>query len=156
MRPLLPALLLVALIGAPMATARAQATVAPDVSAAPQASAPSACGGDLPAKGRRQVASVRHQLVFVLRPAPAVGRHFGLDLVVCPLGDASMPLALRIDADMPAHRHGMNYRPTVRLLGDGRYRVEGLLFHMAGKWRLLFELSADGRLDRLSHELNLE
>jgi hypothetical protein len=49
----------------------------------------------------------------------------------------------------------MNYRPTVRALGDGRYRADGLLLHMAGRWRLLFELTADGRLDRLAHELDL-
>ena len=84
-----------------------------------------------------------------------VGRHFSLDIVVCARGGASLPLALRVDADMPAHRHGMNYRPTVRALGDGRYRADGLLLHMAGRWRLLFELTADGRLDRLAHELDL-
>ena len=149
----LQAVLLVALTGGALARALAQA---PPASTVPAASAAAVCGSELAQKGRRQVASARHQLVFVLQPAPAVGRHFGLDLAVCPLGDASLPLALRVDADMPAHRHGMNYRPTVRRLGEGRYRVEGLLFHMAGQWRLFFELSADGRLDRLSHELNLE
>jgi hypothetical protein len=91
-----------------------------------------------------------------MQPAPAVGRHFGIDMVVCPRAGASLPVSLRVDADMPAHRHGMNYRPTVRTLGEGRYRAEGLLFHMAGKWRLMFDLSADGRLERLSHEIDLE
>lgn len=148
-----PVVLLVALTGGAWAPVLAQTQSPAAVPAAPPAAA---CGSDLAPKGRRQVASTRHQLVFVLQPAPVVGRHFGLDLAVCPLGDASLPLALRVDADMPAHRHGMNYRPTVRRLGEGRYRVEGLLFHMAGQWRLSFELSADGRLDRLSHELNLE
>ena len=119
-------------------------------------SAAAACGNDLPARARRVVASPRHQIAFAMQPAPAVGRHFGIDVVVCPRLGASLPLSLRVDADMPAHRHGMNYRPTVRTLGDGRYRVEGLLFHMAGKWRLMFDLSADGRLERLSHEIDLE
>jgi hypothetical protein len=53
-----------------------------------------------------------------------------------------LPVALRVDADMPAHRHGMNYRTTVTALGDGRFRAEGLMFHMAGRWRLLFDLPA--------------
>ena len=118
--------------------------------------AASTCGADLPVRARRQVASPRHQVAFALRPAPAVGRHFGIDVVVCPRAGSSMPLAMRVDADMPAHRHGMNYRPTVQVLGGGRYRVEGLLFHMAGAWRLMFELSADGRIDRLTHDLTLE
>ena len=115
------------------------------------------CGAGLDARQRRVVSSPRHQVVFVAQPAPmAVGRHFSLDIVVCARGGASLPLALRVDADMPAHRHGMNYRPTVRALGDGRYRVDGLLLHMAGRWRLLFDLTADGRLERLTHEFELE
>jgi hypothetical protein len=115
-----------------------------------------ACGATLDARLRRSVNSPTHQIAFAAQPAPAVGRHFSLDIVVCPRDSASLPQALRVDADMPAHRHGMNYRPTVRTLGEGRYRADGLLFHMAGRWRLLFELSADGRLDRISHEVVLE
>lgn len=115
-----------------------------------------ACGAAMDARLRRTVSSRHHQIAFVLLPAPAVGRHFGLDIVVCPRAGASLPLALRVDADMPAHGHGMNYRPTVRVLGDGRYRADGLMFHMAGRWRLTFDVSADGRLDRLSQEIVLE
>jgi len=115
------------------------------------------CGAGMDARQRRVVSSPRHQVAFVVQPAPlAVGRHFALDVQVCPRAGAALPVAMRVDADMPAHRHGMNYRPTVRALGDGRYRVDGLLLHMAGRWRLLFELSADGRLERLTHEFELE
>lgn len=115
------------------------------------------CGAALDARHRLEAASAHHRLVFVPQPAPLVsGRHFSLDIVVCPLGGASLPLALRVDADMPAHRHGMNYRPTVRALGDGRYRADGLLLHMPGRWRFLFELSADGRLERLAREVDVE
>ena len=39
---------------------------------------------------------------------------------------------------MPLHRHGMNYRPEVKALAPGRWRVEGLLFHMPGKWEFVF------------------
>lgn len=115
------------------------------------------CAAGLDARHRLEAASARHRVVFVPQPAPLVsGRHFSLDIVVCPQGGAALPLALRVDADMPAHRHGMNYRPSVRMLGDGRYRADGLLLHMPGRWRFLFELSADGRLERLSHEVDVE
>lgn len=115
------------------------------------------CGSALDARHRQQLRGGGHALAYVALPPPlAVGRHFALDIVVCPRPGAAPPLALRVDADMPAHRHGMNYRPTVRTLGDGRYRAEGLLLHMPGRWRLLFELSLDGRIERLSHELDLE
>jgi len=115
------------------------------------------CGAGMDARQRRVISSPRHLIAFVAQPAPmAVGRHFALDVVVCARAGAALPVALRVDADMPAHRHGMNYRPTVRALGDGRYRADGLLLHMAGRWRLLFDLTADGRLVRLTHEFELE
>ena len=115
------------------------------------------CGQQLDARQRREIRTPRHLLVFAPSPAPlALGRHFGLDIVVCPRAGASLQLALKVDADMPAHRHGMNYRATVQTLGEGRYRAEGLFLHMPGRWRLLFDLSADGRLERLSHEVDLE
>jgi hypothetical protein len=57
---------------------------------------------------------------------------------------------------MPEHRHGMNYRPTLASRGDGRYLAEGLLFHMPGRWRLLFDLERDGRRVRLTADVPLE
>ncbi|WP_326534772.1 hypothetical protein [Pseudorhodoferax sp.] len=119
------------------------------------------CGHTLDARQRQVLAGRQHTLVFVPQPAPlASGRHFGLDIVVCPKAGAGAPAALRVDADMPAHGHGMNYRPTVRVMGapgegQSRYRAEGLLLHMPGRWRLHFELSVDGRIERLSHDLDL-
>jgi hypothetical protein len=127
-----------------------------------------AAGAGGPGAGRRQlrrgagparapvIGAPTLQLAYVPQPAPlASGRHFGLDIVVCPRAGTPLPVALRVDADMPAHRHGMNYRATVRVLGDGRYRAEGLMLHMPGRWRLLFDVSADGRLQRLVHEVDV-
>lgn len=115
------------------------------------------CGNTLDARTRRVVAHPRQPLAFAPVPtAPlAVGRHFGLDIEVCPRAAATMPFALRLEADMPEHRHGMNYKPTVRAMGDGRWRADGLMLHMPGRWRFVFELSADGRLERLTHEFDL-
>ena len=116
-----------------------------------------ACGQDLNARARHVVATPRLQLAYAARPAPlSVGRHFALDIVVCPEPGTPAPLALVVDARMPAHRHGMNYRPTVRALGDGRYRAEGLLLHMPGLWQLRFDLSVAGRIERLVHEVELQ
>jgi len=114
------------------------------------------CGSALDARARQTIVGAGHVLAFAPRVPPlAVGRHFGLDVVVCPKPGASAPLALRVDADMPAHRHGMNYRPTVQALGQGRWRADGLLLHMPGRWRFVFELSADGRIERLERELDV-
>jgi hypothetical protein len=95
-------------------------------------------------------------LVVLYRTLPAaleVGRHFSVEAVVCGGAPARV---LRVDADMPEHRHGMNYRARVSAAGDGRYIAEGLLFHMPGRWQLLFDVERDGRAERLTTDLVLE
>ena len=87
-------------------------------------------------------------------PTIEIGRHFTVEAVVC--SPAPVPTGLRIDALMPEHRHGMNYRPTVVKSGDGVYVAEGMLFHMPGLWQLLFDVERDGRVERLSTEVELE
>jgi hypothetical protein len=89
-------------------------------------------------------------------PAIEIGRHFTVEAVVCSRAPAPMPTRLRVDALMPEHRHGMNYRPAVAKGGDGVYVAEGMLFHMPGRWQLLFDVERDGRVERLSTEMELE
>ena len=79
-------------------------------------------------------------------PDVAVGRHFAIEVQLCP-ADAGLT---RVDASMPAHRHGMNYRPSLTALGEGRYRAEGLMFHMAGDWELRFDVELAGQRLSLS------
>ena len=105
--------------------------------------AQAACGDSLPAAHRLLAEGDGLQVAFAPRPAPLpLGRHFALDIVVCPAAGQPLPATLAVDADMPAHRHGMNYRASITALGDGRFRADGLMFHMAGRWRLVFELPA--------------
>ena len=87
-------------------------------------------------------------------PAVEIGRHFALDVRVCAEGTPAV--LTRVDADMPAHRHGMNYRPSVAARGESRYLVEGLLFHMPGQWRLSFDVERGGQRTRLSTDLVVE
>lgn len=122
------------------------------------AGAQAACGDSLPAAQRLLAEGSGLQVAFAPRPAPLVlGRHFGLDIVVCAPAGQPLPATLVVDADMPAHRHGMNYRASVTALGEGRFRADGLMFHMAGRWRILFDLpgSAGAPARRISHEVNL-
>lgn len=91
--------------------------------------------------GEQQIVQGPVQLTWRAEPAElAVGRPFVLMLQVCP----AQAQVLRIDATMPEHRHGMNYRPSVKALGDGRWRAEGLLWHMAGRWELAVEVESNG------------
>jgi hypothetical protein len=80
-----------------------------------------------------------------------VGRHFALEVQVCPPG----AVLERVDATMPEHRHGMNYRPSVKPLGAGRWRVEGLMFHMPGRWDLQMDVRLTDGTRRLRDTLTL-
>jgi hypothetical protein len=80
-----------------------------------------------------------------------VSRHFALRGELCGAGRL-----LRVDADMPAHRHGMNYRPTLSLQPDGSFVAQGLLLHMPGRWRIRFEIETDGRRQWLEQTVDLK
>ena len=110
------------------------------------------CVPDLPAGGR-QIESARYALAYRARPSPiAVSRHFALEFAVCAKDGKIMPDDIRVDAHMPEHRHGMNYKASVKPEAGGRYRAEGLMFHMPGRWELVFELRAAGQTDRLTSQ----
>lgn len=81
----------------------------------------------------------------------STGQPFSLQLQLCP---ASAVLT-RVDATMPEHRHGMNYKPSLQDLGAGRWRVDGLLWHMAGRWELRFDVQQDGSTHTLRQDVVL-
>ena len=83
-----------------------------------------------------------------------IGRHFAIEAFVC--ADDGTPVLTRVDALMPEHRHGMNYRPTLDAKGDGHYVAEGFLFHMPGRWQLSFDVERGGRRTRLTSDVLLE
>jgi hypothetical protein len=117
-----------------------------------------ACGDSLGSRARR-IDSADWELVYRTTPDPVpVGRHFAVDFVLCPRGGAAAPAEVRVDATMPEHRHGMNYKPSVSARGAGQYRAEGLMFHMPGRWEMVFELR-DGTGNapmRLAQSLQVE
>jgi len=81
-----------------------------------------------------------------------IGKPFVLELAVCPKGKAAMPERAKLDARMPEHRHGMNYRIKVVQAGAGRFHSEGWLFHMPGRWEFVFDLGPE----RLTHSISVE
>jgi cytochrome c peroxidase len=56
---------------------------------------------------------------------------------------------------MPEHRHGMNYAPALKALGPGRWRAEGLMLHMPGRWEFVFEIRAAGVTDRVANPVRV-
>ena len=96
--------------------------------------------------------------MLALRPDPLrieVGQPFALLMNVCTKGGDPAELVL-VDATMPEHKHGMNYAPRLKANGDGRYRVEGLLFHMPGNWEVAFDVRSGGEVQRLTHDFTLK
>jgi hypothetical protein len=104
-------------------------------------------------RGRLETA----ELVVLFRTAPAaieVGQHFAVEAIVCaPTADVG---GLRMNAQMPEHRHGMNYRPRVTLTAGGQYRAEGFLFHMPGRWQLVFDVDLGGRTRSVTADVVME
>ncbi len=93
--------------------------------------------------------------VVAFQASPEVGKFFSVEIAACSKPGSPTPENLKVDAHMPEHRHGMNYTPEVKPLGPGRWRAEGVMFHMPGKWEFLFEVRAAGKSDRMGHALLL-
>jgi len=109
------------------------------------------CAPVLP--GAAKVEGVQYRLAYRTEPEKVVlGRHFSMEVVICGKTGAESIEGLKVDAVMPEHRHGMNYRATAKRLDAGRYRFDGLMFHMPGRWDLVFDVSGGGKTERLVRE----
>ena len=84
-----------------------------------------------------------------------VGEPFALVVNVCTRRGGAAEL-LAVGATMPEHRHGMHYRATITAKGEGRFRAEGLLFHMPGRWEINFDVAASAESERLTHDIILK
>ncbi|UCE32648.1 MAG: hypothetical protein JSW68_07110, partial [Burkholderiales bacterium] len=123
----------------------------PDPSRAAQ---PDPCAAPAAHALRAQGASI--SAVLTPEPAPIrVTEPFALSIAFCPPQAAAAVERIEVDASMPMHRHGMNYRASIRRDGIGRYRADGLLLHMPGLWRFELVLHAGGVREPLSAELEL-
>jgi hypothetical protein len=114
------------------------------------------CGSALKAAKLSIAEADGARIAFVPRSLPVpVGQHFHIDFVVCDVTPRSGADVV-VDADMPAHRHGMNYRTRVEALPDGVFRAHGLMFHMPGTWRVIFDVPLEGRTLRLTREIEVQ
>ena len=88
-------------------------------------------------------------------PAIRVGELFSLQAEVCPQEGVSVT-GLKVDAGMPAHRHGMNYQPRVSSPGPGKYAATGLMFHMPGQWQFTFDVETPAGRERIRVDYTAE
>lgn len=92
--------------------------------------------------------------MITFRPDPPhieVGEPFALLFNVCTRSGGPGEL-VAVDAEMPEHKHAMNYHPSIVSKGDGRFRAEGLVFHMAGHWEISIDVRAGEEIERLTHD----
>ena len=107
--------------------------------------------------GNKMLESKNYAMVFRTTPEKTViGKHFAVELAICAKSGAFQAESVRVDAHMPEHRHGMNYKTVVTSSGLGRYRAEGLMFHMPGRWEYIFEVRAGGVPERLTTSVVLQ
>jgi hypothetical protein len=86
-------------------------------------------------------ASGIYRIDYRTDPAPVpINEPFALDVIVRERYKSSPArlVDLEVDADMPAHNHGMFTAPKVTAVDPGRFRVTGMLFHMPGEWTIRF------------------
>jgi hypothetical protein len=109
-----------------------------------------------------EAATAGGAFVVQFAPAPAelpLNEMFGLTVRVLD-GAGREPLSaeveLAVDAEMPAHRHGMTTRARVRREADGSFSVRGLQLHMPGEWRLTFDVTRGGVTERAEVVVILE
>ncbi len=90
--------------------------------------------------------------MMAFRPDPVrieVGEPFALVLNVCTKnGEPAELVAVEAPDARAQARHELP--ADHRRSGDGRYRVEGLVFHMPGRWELSFDVRAGEESERLT------
>jgi hypothetical protein len=63
---------------------------------------------------------------------------------------------ITVDGGMPEHDHGLPTAPRMTgYLGHGDYRVEGMKFHMNGRWEVAFTITDGAQTDRVVFDLEL-
>ena len=118
--------------------------------ALPAAACPSADAGF------RRLASAEAEVAYRWDPEQLkVGRFFIAEVVACRSPDGGPVSDIRIDATMPAHGHGMNYRPAATRTAPGHYKFTGLMLHMPGTWRFTIDLLQGAKRTRLTEDISL-
>jgi hypothetical protein len=86
------------------------------------------------------------------------GRDFVLEVEVARAdapGEIATDVTLAVDAEMPEHRHGMSVVPAVVPGALGTFRVEGMRFHMSGRWDLFLDVTRGAWTERAQVRIEL-
>ncbi len=106
------------------------------------------------AEGQRMGSETQNApAVHVATAEIPLAQPFSILVTIC--GEAAVG-AVRVDAIMPAHQHGLNYVPKVTVLNDRLFRVDEVLFHMPGLWELQVNVDFSGRSVSYTSEIPLK
>ena len=113
----------------------------------------SACASE---QGFHRLATGDAEVAYRFEPADLkVGQFFAAEVIACRAPGGESVADVLLDATMPAHGHGMNYRASSARMDDGRYRFTGLMLHMPGAWRITIDLVQGTKRTRLTQDVNL-
>lgn len=115
-----------------------------------------ACEPHLKGAGVEKIEGRRYVLAFRAVPPIHVSEFFALEVALCSREGQPRISTLRVDAQMPEHQHGMNYRASVRPQGPDRFIAEGLLLHMPGRWEFTFDVNAGADRESLRTSLQVD
>lgn len=88
-------------------------------------------------------------------PVPLLATHAWTVTIADGEGRPVRDATLTVLGGMPEHDHGFPTTPQVKPLGDGRYLVEGIKFHMPGDWVVILRIQAGSNSDSVRFELHL-
>lgn len=88
-------------------------------------------------------------ILFETLPIP-LNQTFGFELRLSgqPIEGQDNPFSISVDARMPQHRHGMVRQPTLTPVSERVYRVDGMLFHMPGRWEIYVDVTVGYTTER--------
>ena len=99
-----------------------------------------------------------YEVRFDSQPKPIVINQIQSWVMYLQTGDGSCVKGAEITVvgGMPEHNHGLPTAPLVRPgENDCEYLVEGLRFHMSGRWEMSFNIKAGAKTDTLMVSLDL-
>ena len=114
--------------------------------------------------------SGKHSAVQMTLPPIRVSEAFTIEAALCPLEKGQQITRVAIDASMPEHQHGMNYRPSTQLsphgdvaLAEQKFVAKNMVYHMPGRWQIELQISGVNKLgqmwsapDRLRYDIQVK
>jgi hypothetical protein len=99
---------------------------------------------------KSEAGTFRVQVLSEILPLPLNLMHTWIVSIETSGGEPVADARLELAGGMPIHDHGLPTAPQVRETAKaGKYRIEGLRFHMQGDWVLWLTIRYQGREDRV-------